>query len=159
MFGSGYRRRIAELESQLERACAAQAEAESRLAARESECQAATAQVSDMERQLVKCGKIYQTLESFAESFLEIQRSQLGIANKMKAEQQTAVEAATVSGSNRETMAKIADNLHTMARDTSDMANNVESLSERANQIGGIVQLIREVADQTNLLALNAAIE
>jgi hypothetical protein len=39
------------------------------------------------------------------------------------------------------------------------MAHNVQSLSERAKQIGGIVQLIREIADQTNLLALNAAIE
>jgi hypothetical protein len=46
-----------------------------------------------------------------------------------------------------------------MASDTSAMAGNVESLTERANQIGGIVQLIREIADQTNLLALNAAIE
>jgi hypothetical protein len=39
------------------------------------------------------------------------------------------------------------------------MSGNVATLSDRANQIGGIVQLIREIADQTNLLALNAAIE
>ena len=36
---------------------------------------------------------------------------------------------------------------------------NVGQLDERSKQIGGIIQVIREVADQTNLLALNAAIE
>jgi hypothetical protein len=147
------------LEEQLQQAQAAQADAESRLAAKDADYQALSAHAADMEAQIVKCGRIYKTLQSFGESFLEIQRSQLGIANVMKAEQQHAMEAATVSGANRGAMAKIAENLHTMAHDTTDMAKNVESLSQRANQIGGIVQLIREIADQTNLLALNAAIE
>jgi predicted nucleic acid-binding Zn-ribbon protein len=159
MFCGSYKRRIYELEDQLQQARAAQADAEGRLAARESEVSSLAAQVADMEGQLVKCGKIYKTMESFGESFLEIQRSQLGIANVMKTEQQHAMEAASVSATNREALAKIADNLHTLSTDTSDMAHNVESLSDRANQIGGIVQLIREIADQTNLLALNAAIE
>ena len=159
MFCGSHRRRISELEDQIQQARTAQADAESRLTARESEFQSLSAQVADMESQLVKCGKIYRTMESFGASFLEIQRSQLAIANVMKTEQQHAMEAAAVSATNREALSKIADNLHTMSRDTTDMAHNVESLSDRANQIGGIVQLIREIADQTNLLALNAAIE
>jgi methyl-accepting chemotaxis protein len=36
---------------------------------------------------------------------------------------------------------------------------NVELLDQSSKQIGGIVQVIKEIADQTNLLALNAAIE
>ena len=36
---------------------------------------------------------------------------------------------------------------------------DVEALEVNSQQIGGIVQVIREIADQTNLLALNAAIE
>ena len=36
---------------------------------------------------------------------------------------------------------------------------SVAQLDERSKQIGGIIQVIKEVADQTNLLALNAAIE
>ncbi len=36
---------------------------------------------------------------------------------------------------------------------------SVAQLDERSKKIGGIIQVIKEVADQTNLLALNAAIE
>lgn len=36
---------------------------------------------------------------------------------------------------------------------------SVAQLDERSKQIGGIIQVIKDVADQTNLLALNAAIE
>lgn len=35
----------------------------------------------------------------------------------------------------------------------------IQSLNQRSGEIGGIVQVIKEIADQTNLLALNAAIE
>jgi len=37
--------------------------------------------------------------------------------------------------------------------------SSVAQLDERSKKIGGIIQVIKEVADQTNLLALNAAIE
>jgi methyl-accepting chemotaxis protein len=40
-----------------------------------------------------------------------------------------------------------------------DLAELVGSLGLRSGEIGGIVEVIREIADQTNLLALNAAIE
>jgi methyl-accepting chemotaxis protein len=112
-----------------------------------------------MERDLDKCQRIYLTMQSFGESFLEIQRSQVAIANTMKEEKRHAVEATAVSATSRQAIETIAGNLGDMASETSTMAGNVETLSQRANQIGGIVQLIREIADQTNLLALNAAIE
>jgi methyl-accepting chemotaxis protein len=38
-------------------------------------------------------------------------------------------------------------------------AEQVTALSDSSQQIGGIVQVIQEIAEQTNLLALNAAIE
>jgi outer membrane murein-binding lipoprotein Lpp len=141
-------------------------ELESRIGGLEAEVEqerrgrlAAEAQAAGAQGEIDKCQRIYQTMGEFATSFLELQRSQLAIANAMKTEKQNAIEAATVSGANQAAMEKISANLQAMSRDTSDMAGRVEGLSERASQIGGIVQLIKEIADQTNLLALNAAIE
>jgi predicted nucleic acid-binding Zn-ribbon protein len=159
MFSGKYRQRIDQLakrEAELERELAA---ARAALTEKEKECLANAAQMREMQTELDKCARIYRTMQSFGQSFLEIQRSQLGIAEAMKAEKESAVEAATVSGANRGAMEKISANLKAMSDDTSNMASKVETLSERASQIGGIVQLIKEIADQTNLLALNAAIE
>ncbi|MBI4985965.1 MAG: CZB domain-containing protein [Rhodocyclales bacterium] len=159
VFCGAHKARIRDLEQRLQETEARLAAAEAQLAARESESQASAAHVAEIETEIAKCGRIYHTMQSFGDSFLEIQRSQLAVATTMKGEKQQAREAATVSGANREAMTRIAANLQEMSRDTLTMAQSVESLSERAKQIGGIVQLIREIADQTNLLALNAAIE
>lgn len=159
MFFGSYKRKIETLE-------AAARELQSRLTAREAELEmerdarkAAEEQMRCVTLELDNCQRIYHSLQSFGDSFLDIQRSQVSIASIMKEEKNRAMEAATVSDASRLSIEKIAGNLSAMAADTSSMANNVETLTERANQIGGIVQLIREIADQTNLLALNAAIE
>lgn len=46
-----------------------------------------------------------------------------------------------------------------MASSVASASNQVGSLLKRSEEIGGIANVIREIADQTNLLALNAAIE
>ena len=159
MFCGAIKRRAAELEARV-------AEMESRLVAGAAELEAERRTRQEMEErfaerehELDKCARIYQTMQSFGESFLEIQRSQLAIANMMKDEKRNAVEASQVSHANQVAIETIAGNMGTMSDDTRHMSGKVEALSERASQIGGIVQLIKEVADQTNLLALNAAIE
>jgi hypothetical protein len=159
MFCTGYKQRIQELEDRLQEARNTEASMTARLA---EECEArlaAETRHTELLKSLDKCQRIYHTMQSFGESFIEIQRSQVAIANTMKEEKQHAVEAATVSGSCRQSMSQISTSLAAMASDTASMAGNVETLSQRTSQIGGIVQLIREIADQTNLLALNAAIE
>lgn len=49
-------------------------------------------------------------------------------------------------------MRQIADLIHTSSL-------SITALSDSSQRIGGIVQVIQEIAEQTNLLALNAAIE
>lgn len=104
-------------------------------------------------------GQLFQNLQAFSTSFLEIQKSLAGMANTMKEERRHANAAAEVSANNRSAMQKIAGDMRKLSEDTLDTARSVDSLNQRAGQIGGIVNLIKEIADQTNLLALNAAIE
>ncbi len=159
MFCGSYKKKIDELENAL---AAARAELGANEAALLAERQAraeAEARAAGMHGDLDKCRHIYRTMQSFGESFLEIQRSQVAIATAMREEKASAAEAATVSGNCRQAVERISTSMTAMSADTASMSGNVETLAERANQIGGIVQLIREIADQTNLLALNAAIE
>ena len=57
------------------------------------------------------------------------------------------------------TMAETVKNVNGIAELIRESDANVGRLDERSKKIGGIIQVIKEVADQTNLLALNAAIE
>lgn len=56
-------------------------------------------------------------------------------------------------------MAEMVQNVNGIAELIRESDANVGRLDESSKKIGGIIQVIREVADQTNLLALNAAIE
>ena len=56
-------------------------------------------------------------------------------------------------------MTETVKNVNMIARLIRDSGNSVAQLDESSKRIGGIVQVIKEVAEQTNLLALNAAIE
>jgi methyl-accepting chemotaxis protein len=56
-------------------------------------------------------------------------------------------------------MGETVSNMRGIANLIRTSAGQVTALSDSSQQIGGIVQVIQEIAEQTNLLALNAAIE
>ncbi|MDP2760160.1 MAG: methyl-accepting chemotaxis protein [Sideroxyarcus sp.] len=56
-------------------------------------------------------------------------------------------------------MTETVQNVNGIAALIRESDANVGRLDDSSKKIGGIIQVIREVADQTNLLALNAAIE
>lgn len=128
------------------------AQAENRAAALESEAM-----------QLIGKQTLYQgmfaSLFNFGKSLDGIRLSFFDLASVLNQEKGSAVAAAAESDSNRAAFEKITDNLKVMFGKISDTAASVDGLNQRAGQIGGIIQLIKEIADQTNLLALNAAIE
>ncbi|HUW37463.1 MAG TPA: methyl-accepting chemotaxis protein [Rhodocyclaceae bacterium] len=157
-FGSG-RARIEELGQRLAQEARRNSDLEQQLADARQEIRALETSAAALRDEMDKCQRIYQTMQSFEESFVEIQRSQLAIANLMKEEKRDAVQASEVSQNNQAAIETISGNMQTMSEDSQQMSGKVDGLSERASQIGGIVQLIKEIADQTNLLALNAAIE
>lgn len=111
------------------------------------------------QRQLAMHQRMFGNLISFGSSFSEFQTSLFNLASHLKEEKSSASQAAKSSDSSRSSMEQIAQNLQAMSVKTQATATSVDGLNQRAEQIGGIIQLIKEIADQTNLLALNAAIE
>jgi methyl-accepting chemotaxis protein len=95
----------------------------------------------------------------FGESLAGIRQSFAGLSEQLGEDRASAQTAARESDANRTAFEKITGNLRTMFERIQAAGHSVEGLSQRATEIGGIVQLIREIAEQTNLLALNAAIE
>lgn len=102
---------------------------------------------------------IFDNMQSFGASFTAFQNTLFNLASTLKDEREHAVSAGDTSKTSRSAIEQISRNLQSMSQKTRSTARSVDDLSQRADQIGGIIQMIREIADQTNLLALNAAIE
>ena len=125
----------------------------------ESERDTVRAELEAVHAEHATAVRLYANMQGFGNSFAALQQSQAAAAQALREEKQHAIEAASVSASNREAVLQISQSLESLSGDTAQTSQNVQSLTERAAQIGSIVQLIKEIADQTNLLALNAAIE
>ncbi|WP_159876294.1 methyl-accepting chemotaxis protein [Aquitalea denitrificans] len=95
----------------------------------------------------------------FGDSLDGMRASFSGLSSLLNEEAEAAQATAAESDTNRRAFEKIASDLQDMQQRIGSAGEKVEGLSRRAGQIGGIVQLIKEIAEQTNLLALNAAIE
>lgn len=126
------------------------------LAADKSLLHAEKMQIGD---QLAMYRALFQSISSFGTSFTDFQKSLFGLVVRMKSGEKEAVQAAETSDTSRQSMEKIAQNLHEMSEHTQITVDCAERLDNRAQQISGIVGMIKEIADQTNLLALNASIE
>jgi methyl-accepting chemotaxis protein len=66
-------------------------------------------------------------------------------------------EAAGQNGSHL--ISQAVESMHRIREAVAATSGAINSLSTKTDAIGGIVQIINDIADQTNLLALNAAIE
>ena len=145
----------------------------SRLAAALQECEAlrhegdeTRAQLTAAERRIAALdaekelsAAVAQAATCFGESFAAVRGSLQSLATDMEGKRRKAAESSTKTLTNRDSMRRILGYFDVIAEGTQATMSRIETLAERAGQIGGIIQIIREVADQTNLLALNAAIE
>lgn len=102
---------------------------------------------------------MFANLAHFSQSLEGVGGSFVNLSEALGRQRDSAVQTAEESGGSRQAFEEITGNLRTMFERISEASSSVASLHEQASQIGGIVQLIKEIADQTNLLALNAAIE
>jgi len=159
MFNFGNNKELAQLRTQVASLEAENRQLRSDNSALTSTMSAAEGNAEQMQRKLNMHERVFGNITSFSDSFSEFQKSLYSLASRLKDEKINAVQAANSSGASRTSIEQIAINLQMMSKKTQETASSVDNLNQRAEQIGGIIQLIKEIADQTNLLALNAAIE
>ena len=70
-----------------------------------------------------------------------------------------AEETAQGARSGEQTVVKTTDSLATIKRQVDLIVSHMLDLGKKSQQIGGILEIINELAEQTNILAINATIE
>ena len=70
-----------------------------------------------------------------------------------------AEETAQGARSGEQTVAKTTDSLGSVKRQVDLIVSHMLDLGKKSQQIGGILEIINELAEQTNILAINATIE
>ena len=159
MFGTKARKELAAAMAQNTAPEARSEGLQAELSATQGRLAAVEGQLQALSNRQALLDGILGNIPSFGESLSGIRLSFSGLSTRLNDESAAALTAAAESDANRVAFEKMAANLHAVFERISTAGVSVEGLSQRAGEIGGIVQLIREIAEQTNLLALNAAIE
>jgi predicted nucleic acid-binding Zn-ribbon protein len=157
MFGSGEKtrileRRISELEQQ-------NAALQSQLTSAEARREQGLRDAESVNTRNVEFQRLFACLRSFRVSLGESQGTLSSLANLLRDEKKGSEAAGTLATTSRDSVQRISNELTQLASNSRSAMDKVIGLQASAQQIGGIVNLIKEIADQTNLLALNAAIE
>ena len=133
---------------------AAQAsEISNRVAAASEELSAQVEEVSrgaEMQRSRVE--STASAMTEMNATVLEVARSAGQAADQSDSTRQKAIEGA-------ELVTKVIASINAVNAIGQKLRGNMEELGTQAESIGGVMNVISDIADQTNLLALNAAIE
>ncbi len=81
------------------------------------------------------------------------------IARNAAAASETSTHAMEVAEAGKEIADNAMETVKHVQTSTVKLSGMIENLNKSTSEIGGIVNVIKDIADQTNLLALNAAIE
>jgi len=103
--------------------------------------------------------KLFEQFRSYRDSLGASQGTLETLAGRLRDERQESVRAGGLAEQSNSAVKGISQELTQLADDSRVAMDKVVGLQASAEKIGGIVNLIKEIADQTNLLALNAAIE
>ncbi len=108
--------------------------------------------VKDMEEQKERILEVTKAMEEMNSAILDVANNATQTAEHSNITKEKAKEGEEVVRAAIESISKV----HEM---TDKLRKNMELMSSKTEQIGGVMNVINEIADQTNLLALNAAIE
>ncbi len=157
MFGNN--KKISELERRIGELAQENRALREQLAAVERQRDESVQRCSGTEQRNQEFQRLFASLRSYRSSLVESQQTLAALAGNLLEERKGSVEAGTMASASRDSVHSISRDLNQLASNSRSAMEKVISLRNSAEQIGGIVNLIKEIADQTNLLALNAAIE
>jgi methyl-accepting chemotaxis protein len=131
----------------------------STISVKEHEIEQLQAQLRQLSERYEHSQELIASLATFSTSLSDSQQSLAGLSQNLLNDEQSAANTQRLASETNLATQTISGNLGTLATQAKLAADNISELDLRAQEVGGIVQIIREIADQTNLLALNAAIE
>ena len=97
--------------------------------------------------------------EQVATAINEMTASVADVAQNTEGAAHAAEHASQFSNIGLAKMQETRVTIEALADEVERSAQKVSALAQHSQQIGGVIEVIRNIADQTNLLALNAAIE
>ncbi|WP_439865420.1 methyl-accepting chemotaxis protein [Pseudomonas antarctica] len=97
--------------------------------------------------------------EQVATAINEMTASVADVAQNTEGAAHAAEHASQSSSAGLAKMQETRVTIEALADEVERSAQKVSALALHSQQIGGVIEVIRNIADQTNLLALNAAIE
>jgi methyl-accepting chemotaxis protein len=113
---------------------------------------AANQQVSGAKEQATAMSQITTTISELLATSRQIAESARRVA-------QIASEAGAAAGAGDESVTKTQDAVGTIRRQVDAIVTHMLDLGKKSQQIGGVLEIINELAEQTNILAINATIE
>jgi methyl-accepting chemotaxis protein len=113
---------------------------------------AANQQVSGAKEQATAMNQITTTISELLATSRQIAESARRVA-------QIAGEAGSAARSGDESVTKTKDAVGAIRRQVDSIVTHMLDLGKKSQQIGGILEIINELAEQTNILAINATIE
>jgi methyl-accepting chemotaxis protein len=113
---------------------------------------AANQQVSGAKEQATAMSQITTTISELLATSRQIAESARRVA-------QIASEAGASAVAGDESVTKTQDAVGTIRRQVDAIVTHMLDLGKKSQQIGGVLEIINELAEQTNILAINATIE
>jgi methyl-accepting chemotaxis protein len=113
---------------------------------------AANQQVSGAKEQATAMTQITTTISELIATSRQIAESARRVA-------QIAADAGAAARRGDETVTTTRDAVGTIRRQVDAIVTHMLDLGKKSQQIGGILEIINELAEQTNILAINATIE
>ncbi|MBK9445968.1 MAG: CZB domain-containing protein [Betaproteobacteria bacterium] len=132
---------------------------QSRIGAAEARTSEAEARENALKHRQDAERRLFEQFRNYRDSLGQSQETLAILSNRLRDEKQETVRAGGLAAEGNAAVQGISRELTQLAGDSRMAMDRVVGLETSAEKIGGIVNLIKEIADQTNLLALNAAIE